>query len=138
MATSMSKGRFLRVNEKLCEVVGYTREELLAKTFQEITCPDDLAADLEQFIPLMRGDLPSFSREKRYIRKDGSLVWVALSVSLQRDAAGRPVNTISIFQDISERKRLEEELRQAKETAERRTGPRTSSWLMSATRSARL
>jgi len=112
------EGRFLRVNEKLCEIVGYTREEMLAKTFQEITYPEDLAADLEQFTSLMHGDLTSFSREKRFVRKDGSLVWVALSVSLQRDAAGRPVNTISIFQDISERKRLEEELRQAKEAAE--------------------
>jgi signal transduction histidine kinase/CheY-like chemotaxis protein/HPt (histidine-containing phosphotransfer) domain-containing protein len=73
---------------------------------------------MEQFTPLMRGDLPSFSREKRYIRKDGSLVWVALSVSLQRDAAGAPANTISVFQDISQRKRLEEELRQAKDAAE--------------------
>jgi PAS domain S-box-containing protein len=111
-------GRFLRVNEKLCDILGYGREELLAKTFQVITCPNDLAADLEQFVPLLQGDLPSFSREKRYIRKDGSLVWVALSVSLQRDAAGQPANTISIVQDISERKRLEEELRQAKEAAE--------------------
>ncbi len=111
-------GRFLRVNEKLCEIVGYTREELLGMTFQEITCPEDLAADLEQFTPLMQGDLPSFSREKRYIRKDGAVVWVALSVALQRDAAGRPDNTISIFQDISKRKRLEEELRHAKEAAE--------------------
>src|SRR5262249_4816394 len=112
------QGRFLRVNEKLCEIVGYTSEELLARTFQDLTHPDDLAADLEQFIPLMRRDLPSFSREKRYVRKDGSLVWVALSVSLQRDATGRPINTISILQDVSERKRLEEESRQAKEAAE--------------------
>jgi PAS domain S-box-containing protein len=111
-------GRFLRVNEKLCEIVGYTREEMLTKSFQEITCPDDLAADLEQFVALVRGDLPSFSREKRYIRKNGFLVWAALSVSLQRDAAGRPVNTISIVLDISERKRLEGELRKALEAAE--------------------
>ncbi len=68
---------------------------------------------------LLRGDLPGYSREKRYIRKDGSLVWTTLSASvLQRDAAGRAVNTILIIQDISERKRLEGELRQAKEAAE--------------------
>ena len=66
----------------------------------------------------MRGELPSFSLEKRYIRKDGSIVWIDVSVSLQRDAAGKPAYAIAILQDISDRKRLEEELRQAKEAAE--------------------
>lgn len=111
-------GRFLRVNETLCQIVGYTRGELLCTTFQELTYLDDLAADLEQFTSLLRGDVPSYSTEKRYVRKDGSLVWVAMSVSLQRDAAGKPVNTICAIQDITSRKRLEEELRQAKEVAE--------------------
>src|SRR5207249_11568816 len=60
-------GRFLRVNEKLCDIVGYTREELLAKTFQDITYSDDLEADLEQFMRLVRGDVPSLSRDKRYV-----------------------------------------------------------------------
>src|SRR5882724_6121316 len=64
-------GRFLRVNEKLCEIVGYTREELLAKTFQDITYAEDLEADLELFMRLVRGDVPSTSRDKRYVRKDG-------------------------------------------------------------------
>src|SRR5882724_3609864 len=64
-------GRFLRVNEKLCEIVGYTREELLAKTFQDITYADDLETDLELFRRLVRGDVPSTSRDKRYVRKDG-------------------------------------------------------------------
>ncbi len=111
-------GRFLRVNEKLCDIVGYTREELLAKTFQDITYSDDLEADLEQFMRLMRGDVPSLSRDKRYVRKDGSIVWVAVSVSLQRDAAGRPLYTISVTRDISHRKRLETEFRHAREVAE--------------------
>ena len=66
----------------------------------------------------MRGELPSYTLEKRYIRKDGSIVWVDMSVSLQRDAAGKPAYAIAIVQDISERKRLEAELRQAKEAAE--------------------
>ena len=94
-------GRFLRVNQKYCEIVGYTREELLERTFQDITHPDDLAAELERYTPLMRGELPSYSLEKRYIRKDGSLVWIELIVSLQRDAAGRPAYAIAILQDIS-------------------------------------
>jgi PAS domain S-box-containing protein len=111
-------GRFLRVNEKLCDILGYTRAELLAGKFQDVTFPDDLGADLEQLAPLLRGDLPSFSRDKRFLRKDGSIVWVAVSDSLQRDAAGRPVYTISVSRDISHRKRLEAEFRHAREVAE--------------------
>ena len=111
-------GRFLRVNQKYCEIVGYAREELLERTFREITHADDLAAELDQYGRLMRGEIPSYSLEKRYLRKDGSLIWIDLSVSLQRDAAGRPAYAIAILQDISDRKRLEEELRRAKETAE--------------------
>ena len=66
----------------------------------------------------MRGELSSYSMEKRYIRKDGSLIWIDVRLSLQRDAAGQPAYAIAILQDISERKRLEGELRQAKEAAE--------------------
>jgi PAS domain S-box-containing protein len=112
------EGRWLRVNEKLCAIVGYTREELLHKTFQDITHPADLPASLDHVARLRRGEFPSYSLEKRYVRKDGSPVWVDLSVSLQRDAAGTPAYSIAIIQDNSERKRLEGELRQAKEAAE--------------------
>ena len=111
-------GRFLRVNEKFCDIVGYTRDELLTRTWQDITYADDVAASLGQYIPLMRGESLSFSLEKRYLRKDRSLVWVDVSVSLQHDAAGLPAYAIAMVQDISERKRLEDELRQAKEGAE--------------------
>src|SRR4051812_22577989 len=112
------QGRFLRVNQRLCEIVGHTREELLQKTWQDITHPDDLAASLEQFLPLLRGEQPGYSLEKRCVRKDGSPVWIDLAVSLRRDAAGTPAYVIAILQDISERKRLEAELREAKEAAE--------------------
>src|SRR5262249_15164560 len=78
----------------------------------------DWAIDREQFRLLVRGELPSYSRDKRFLRKDGSLIWVAVSVSIQRDATGTPLNTISVARDISHRKRLETELRQAKEVAE--------------------
>ncbi len=111
-------GRFLRVNEKYCTIVGYPREELLQRTFQDITYPDDLAASVEPFTALMRGESPDFGLEKRYLRKEGSLVWVELFVSLQRDAVGQPAYAITMLQDISERKRLEGELWQAKEAAE--------------------
>src|SRR5205085_2878446 len=82
------------------------------------TYPDDLAANLELFGPLMRGELSNYSLEQRYIREDGSLLWGEVTASLQRDAAGRPAYCIAIVQDISERKRLEAELREAKEAAE--------------------
>ena len=108
------EGHFLRVNQEFCGIVGYTHEELVGKNYKDITHPDDLLSDPERITLLMRGDLPGYSREKRYIRKDGSFVWAALSASvLDRDPAGRPVNTIVIIRDISERKRLEAELSQA-------------------------
>src|SRR5262249_1747810 len=103
-------GRLLRFNEKLCSIVGYTREELLRKTVQDLTYPEDLPVSLDRIARLRRGEFPSYSLEKRYVRKDGSPVWVDLSASIQRDAAGAPAYLIAIIQDISERKRLEGEL----------------------------
>jgi PAS domain S-box-containing protein len=111
-------GRFLRVNEKFCAIVGYAREELLQRTFRDITHPDDLAAGSESFAALLQGELPSYALEKRYLRKDGSPVQVELFVSLQRDATGQPAYAITALQDISERKKLEGELRRAIEAAE--------------------
>ena len=84
------RGRFLRVNQKLCEIVGYTREELLQKAWQDITHPDDLAASLEQFLPLLRGEQPGYSLENRYVRKDGSPVWIDLAVSCGATRRVRP------------------------------------------------
>ena len=81
--------RFLRVNEKFCAIVGYPREELLQRTFQDITHPDELAVSLEPFTALMRGESLDFELEKRYLRQDGSLVWVAAGHPAPcRDAAG--------------------------------------------------
>jgi PAS domain S-box-containing protein len=111
-------GRWLRLNEKLCAIVGYTREELLHRTFRDITYPDDLPVSLDQLGRLLRGETPSYTLEKRYVRKDGSPVWIDLAVSVQRDAAGTPAYLIAIIQDISERKWLEGELRQAIARAE--------------------
>src|SRR6516164_474539 len=76
-----------------------------------MTHPDDLATNLEVWAALLRGESPNFSLEKRYLRQDGSLVQVEVFTSLQRDAAGEPAYAITIVQDISERKRLEEALR---------------------------
>ena len=75
-------GRWLRVNDKLCAIVGYPREELLELTFQDITYPDDLETDLGYMRQVLSGEIPTYSTEKRYIRKDRSLVWINLTVSL--------------------------------------------------------
>ena len=80
-------GEFLRVNDRFCEIVGYTREEMLARTFQDITHPDDLDADLEHVQRLLRGEADTYSMTKRYYRKDGQIVWVVLTVSLLRTTA---------------------------------------------------
>src|SRR5262245_53964760 len=89
-------GRFLRVNEKFCDILGYTREEMLQKTVREITHPDDLAASINALAALWQGESPTLRLEKRYVRKDGSLVWGELFASLQRDTAGKPAYDISI------------------------------------------
>ena len=111
-------GRFLRVNQKFCNILGYSRDELLQLTGPGITHPDDLAAGVDLAEALVRGELPGFTLEKRYVRRDGSPVWVDLSVSLQRDGTGKPDYFIGIVQDISNRKRLEGSYAQAKEAAE--------------------
>jgi PAS domain S-box-containing protein len=106
-------GRWLRVNPKLCDFLGYTREELLEKTFEEITHPDDLEPTLGYCRQLFAGELWSFPMENRYVRKDGSTVWGNLTASLGREPSGEPGYVIHVFEDISDRKRAEEELKEA-------------------------
>jgi PAS domain S-box-containing protein len=110
MALVAPDGRWLEVNRSLCEIVGYTEEELLARSFQDITHPADLDADLDFVRRVLAGDLRTYQMEKRYFHKDGSVVWIQLSVSLVRDAAGAPLYFISQIQDISVRKWAEEAL----------------------------
>ena len=108
-------GRWLRANQKLCEIVGYTREELLERTFQDITHPDDLEADHEHLRRLQTGEISRYSLEKRYLRKAGSVIWIDLTVSLVRAPSGEPKYFIAILEDITERKRAGEALVQSEE-----------------------
>lgn len=110
MALVAPAGRFLRVNQALCELVGFGNAELVAKTFQEITHPEDLDLDLEYVRQMLAGERRTYSMEKRYIHADGHIVWILLNVSLVRDENEQPVYFISQIQDISERKQLEERL----------------------------
>jgi PAS domain S-box-containing protein len=115
--TSM-EGRWLRINEKLGAILGYTVDEVLRLGWKDLTYPEDVPASTEELAALVQGQKESYVLEKRYVRKDGSMIWGQLAVSFQRDAAGLPTYVIAIIQDITERKRIEEELRRAKEAAE--------------------
>lgn len=106
-------GQFLRVNQRFCEIVGYSEAELLNLTFREITHPDDLALDLAQIPPLLKGEIQTYSLEKRYIHKDQSLVWVNLTVSLMFESTGVPKALIGVIEDITSRKQAEAALRQS-------------------------
>ena len=108
-------GQWIRVNEKLCEILGYGRGELLGRTFGSLTHPEDLVQDLEQLRRLLAGETETYSREKRYIRKDGSIAWVNLTVSLLRGPSGEPEYFISVIEDITGRKLTEDALRRAEE-----------------------
>ncbi len=109
MALVSVEGRFLEVNESLCAIVGYPADELVQKSFQEITHPDDLDSDLELLGRLLRGAIPSYQLEKRYFDSGGQTVWVLLSVSLVRSSDGTPLHFVSQIEDITQHKRAEAE-----------------------------
>jgi PAS domain S-box-containing protein len=114
MALVAPDGRWLRVNRSLCRIVGYTAEELMATDFQTITHPDDLETDVGYVRQMLDGSLSHYDMEKRYFHKDGHILWILLSVSLVRDAAGRPLYFVSQIQDITEQRQLTEDLRRAR------------------------
>ncbi|WP_373530564.1 PAS domain S-box protein [Nostoc sp.] len=100
-------GRFLQINPALCEITGYSYEELIQMNFQEISHPDDLEIDWENARQVLTREISGYSIEKRYIRKDASIVWVNLTLSAVWDAKGQAKYAVGIIEDISERKRVE-------------------------------
>jgi PAS domain S-box-containing protein len=97
-------GQWVRVNDRMCEITGYSAEELLSMRVSDITHPDDRLRDWDAFQRVVRGDAPEFRMEKRYLRKNGTIVWVNVNMTVIRGAEGRPLRTVATIEDISDRK----------------------------------
>lgn len=108
-------GRFQKVNRVLCEIVGYSHDELLQKTFQDITHPDDLDADLSHVRALIAGEARSYQMEKRYIHRNGTVVWIRLTGSIVHKEDGSPLQFVAQIEDITSRKQIEQALSDSEE-----------------------
>ncbi|MGI0484184.1 PAS domain S-box protein [Pantanalinema rosaneae CENA516] len=106
-------GRFIRVNQWFCRLLGYTEAELLERTFHQITHPDDLQRQQQPQAQLLAGEIDSFTLEKRYLRRDGTVIWVSVTVSSVQDADGNRIADLAIVENISDRKQAEAALRQS-------------------------
>ncbi|WP_088889275.1 PAS domain S-box protein [Leptolyngbya ohadii] len=108
------EGKYLRVNQALCRMLGYTESELLQASYRDITHPDDLAINLENTIQrLVAGEISYYHIEKRFIHKQGYVVWGLVSISLVRDLQNQPLYFVAQVQDITDRKQAQEALRQS-------------------------
>jgi PAS domain S-box-containing protein len=111
MAITVPSKNWGRFNDRLCQMLGYSQQEMAGLTWAELTHPDDLAADLAQFEQVMAGSSDGYAMEKRFIRKDGSVLHAAIAVRAERDSAGRAQRFFAIVEDIGARRRVEETLR---------------------------
>jgi PAS domain S-box-containing protein len=111
-------GQFIRLNQKFCEILGYTHAELTQKTWQEITYPDDLDNDQRYKQRLLANEIQTYTLKKRYFRKDGSIVWIKLTHSLVRQPTGEPDYFIKVIEDVSQTHSAQQELQAAKERLE--------------------
>ncbi|WP_197707482.1 ATP-binding protein [Sphingobium sp. LB126] len=103
LAHASPEGRFLLVNDRFCEIAGYARDELIGTDYRQITHPADYAIDARQVGRLLLGEISEFAHEKRYVRKDGGVVWINMTVSLVRDSGGAPDFFVCVVEDISAR-----------------------------------
>ena len=100
-------GKWLRVNQKLCDITGYCRDELEQRSFGDLTHPDDVTSSVEAVRQLVAGQIGDFTSEQRYLRKDGVQIWVAVTASLVRIAGGEPDYLVAVTEDITEHKQAE-------------------------------
>jgi PAS domain S-box-containing protein len=106
-------GRWLRVNDRLCELLGYSCEQLMATDLPSLTHPDDVEVSVEARRQLRAGTIDRYTQQKRYRRGDGQFMWASVTVSVNRDAAGQRTHFVTMIEDITERRNLEEQFRQA-------------------------
>lgn len=125
MAYTDADGRYVDVNDRMCELLGYSREELLQKSFMELTHAEDLRRELEKLASLQNGDNAHFSMEKRKRRRDGSYLWVNSTISTILDESGNPSKRFVVIQDISEQKEAEAQLQEMNATLEQQVSQRT-------------
>ena len=125
MAHVSLDGRWLQVNDQLCRMTGYSRDDLLSHTFRDITHPDDSQIDDRYLQDLLAGERLSYAIEKRYLRPDGGIVWVSLSAALIIEA-GEPQYIVSVIEDISQRKEAEQEVQRLNAGLEQRVAERTA------------
>ena len=111
-------GQWLRLNQKMCEITGYSVDEMLRMHISELTHPEDRQKDAEAFQGVVKGEAPNYRMEKRYLRKDGAVAWVNVNMTVLRDAVGQPTRTMATIEDITERKRAEAELQNLRAAVE--------------------
>ncbi|HBQ99631.1 MULTISPECIES: PAS domain S-box protein [unclassified Roseofilum] len=119
IALTLPSGKFVQVNQRFCQLLGYSQAELLNMTFRQLTHPEDLKVEEAYVEDLLSGISQTYSLEKRYLRKDGKVQWVYLAVSIVRDWIGEPTQLIGVVSDIHERKQMEVALQQATQEREK-------------------
>ncbi|MBZ5585385.1 MAG: PAS domain S-box protein [Acidobacteriia bacterium] len=107
------QGSFLEVNPRFCAITGYTRDELRRRSLSQVIYPDAADSETAEYARLMAGQLPFYRQEREFHRRDGTAIWTELALALVRDARGRPHYAIAVLQDVTDRKRSEERLREA-------------------------
>ena len=120
------RGRLVQVNDRYCQITGYSREELAGMAAADLTHPDDRAADRQSLAAYLEGRSPEYDSEKRCVRRDGSVVWVHVTEAMVRDAAGKPLHSAGVTRDVTSRRRRDEDVRRLNETLELRVTERTA------------